>query len=136
MKGRCLCGAIEYQAEGPSHGNSICHCHSCQRSAGAHAVAWAMFPRDNVSVSKGTPATHQSSKTTKRSFCAECGTSLFCEATYIADYIDITIATLDDPNAFPPSEHIWTSHAAAWSAEANTLPQHPEWPPIEGSTKS
>jgi len=130
-RGQCQCGEIVFEVTGPSHSNTICHCTSCQKSAGAHAIAWAMFLRSDVKVIKGTPAHYNSSAGTKRSFCTVCGTSLFCEADYIADHIDITIATFDDPNAFPPSSHIWTSNQTDWTGTAHTLPKHEGWPPVD-----
>ncbi|WP_416896885.1 MAG: hypothetical protein ACMVY4_15345 [Minwuia sp.] len=34
-------------------------------------------------------------------------------------------ATLDDPDAFRPSEHLWTEKAVRWGLIDDGLPRHP-----------
>ena len=37
-------------------------------------------------------------------------------------YIDVTTASLDDPDAFPPTHHSWLSHHIAWIKFSDGLP--------------
>ena len=39
-----------------------------------------------------------------------------------ADSIDITTASLDDPNAFPPTHHSWLKHDLDWIKFGDGLP--------------
>ncbi|HLB96956.1 MAG TPA: GFA family protein, partial [Acetobacteraceae bacterium] len=40
LTGRCLCGAIRYRCGPLLYPPTLCHCESCRRASGAHAVAW------------------------------------------------------------------------------------------------
>lgn len=47
--GQCQCGNIKYSLEGKPDAPHLCHCHMCQRMAGAPVVAWVSFPLDEYS---------------------------------------------------------------------------------------
>jgi hypothetical protein len=36
--------------------------------------------------------------------------------------VDITTCSLDNPELFPPSHHLWTSHAMKWLRVNDDLP--------------
>jgi hypothetical protein len=60
-----------------------------------------------------------------RSFCAACGTPLTYQHDDFAGEIDVTVASLDEPEAFPPADHTWTSEAIPWLELGDALPRHP-----------
>lgn len=123
-QGGCSCGSIRYRVAGRPVVTTNCHCPACRKHVGAPFVTWSEFPAENVTVTQGTLAYFQSSDTAERGFCADCGTAL--TFAYIdGDTIDITTATLDDPAAFPPEDHIWTAHKLSWLDLCDGLPQHP-----------
>ncbi|MCW2348722.1 hypothetical protein M2335_000159 [Sphingobium sp. B12D2B] len=43
--------------------------------------------------------------------------------------IGLAIGSLDEPERYPPTEHIWTSSALSWLTSADDLPHYPEGPP-------
>ncbi len=49
-----------------------------------------------------------------RSFAACCGTPLFIQDEVDSEWIDVTVASLDDPKAFPPEAAIWTEDKLPW----------------------
>lgn len=53
MKGGCHCGAVRYETVGEAITHALCHCSDCRRHAGAPMVGWAMFPENQVSITKG-----------------------------------------------------------------------------------
>jgi hypothetical protein len=59
-----------------------------------------------------------------RSFCGRCGTQLTFESDDTPAEIDITTASLDDADAVPPGDHIWTRSRLAWIRLADGLPEH------------
>jgi hypothetical protein len=73
---------------------------------------------------KGTPTVYRSSADAERRFCPACGTQLALRDE--PDYLDLTIASLDDPAAVRPRYHIWTSSRIAWFDTADDLPRYPE----------
>jgi hypothetical protein len=108
---------------------ALCHCSMCRRAAGAPAVAWAMFPQEQLSFVRGAPAVYASSSGAARSFCGRCGTQLAFTADFLPGLADVTVASLDDPAALPPQAHIWDASRLPWLALADGLPRHAELPP-------
>jgi hypothetical protein len=123
--GRCLCGAVTYECGPPVINPSFCHCESCRRAAGAHVVAWATVKRDSFRITTGSPRSYASSPPVTRQFCEHCGTPLTYSNAQWPDTIDVTIATLDDPNSIQPAEHIWMEDALSWDRPNDGLSQHP-----------
>ena len=66
-----------------------------------------------------------SSPNLARGFCSVCGTTLFSERQDPA-VIGLTLGSLDDPNQFAPTDHIWTSSKQSWLRLDDGLPQHVE----------
>jgi len=131
LSGGCFCGAVRYRAGAePLYEPTVCHCRSCQRAAGAHAVAWLTVPVTALVYEKGTPATFDSSPGVKRTFCASCGSPLTYWNEKRAREIDITVCTLDDPNAVSPVDQIWTEDAPHWEQGLAALRR---WPRTRGS---
>ena len=123
LEGGCLCGAIRYRIDRPALSAAICHCVTCRRAAGAQSVGWATVAAAGFAWLAGTPATHASSPGVRRSHCPACGTSLTyqCEP----ETVDVTLASLDDPEALPPTRELWLSHRLSWAPVDPRLPAHP-----------
>src|SRR5882757_3478816 len=107
LKGGCLCGAVRYHSGAPSHPAVYCHCTSCRRAAGAHAVAWFTVANASLVFTQGEPAIYRSSPPVQRTFCARCGTPLTYRHDGRAGEVDITIGSLDEPDRVAPADHIW-----------------------------
>jgi hypothetical protein len=114
LEGGCLCGALRYRIEGRPRSAGICHCATCRRAAGAQSVAWTTVPAGTFAWTAGTPAAFASSPGVERTHCPRCGTSLTYRAG--AGSLDVTLASLDDPEALPPENEIWLSHRLSWEA--------------------
>jgi hypothetical protein len=128
-EGGCQCGAVRYAVSGAPVLTAICHCTMCRRANAAPAVAWSMFKAEQVVFTKGAPAEFASSPEARRGFCPACGTQLSFTASFIPGLIDITIGSLDRPEAVPPSLHYWDSRRLPWMKFADGLPAYPELPP-------
>ena len=121
--GGCLCGAVRYEAEGPTLLVELCHCRSCRRATGAPVMAWAAFRREAFAVTAGDPAAYASSPGLARSFCGRCGTSLTLSDERFPAEIYVSLASLDDAEAVIPEFHIWRAHRLAWLETADHLPR-------------
>lgn len=130
LEGGCQCGAVRYRVTGEPIVVAVCHCTMCRRAHAAPAVTWAMFADGQVAFTKGTPAAFASSPEAKRGFCSGCGTQLSFTATYIPGLIDVTVGSLDRPDALTPTLHYWHSVRLPWVQFADDLPKYPEFPPI------
>ncbi|MGB8326753.1 MAG: GFA family protein [Steroidobacteraceae bacterium] len=125
LSGRCLCGAVRYECDAPTSVPCFCHCQSCRRASGAHAVAWMTVDRRKLRFLQGTPQAIRSSEQVTRTFCGHCGTPLtYRHEQRYGDSIDVTVCTLEDPGRVTPADHIWMEDAVAWDRPADTLPQH------------
>jgi hypothetical protein len=108
---------------------ALCHCRMCRRASAAPAVGWAMYREEQLRFLNETPARYASSAEATRSFCSRCGTQICFVADYLPGLVDITIGSLDDPQAVPATFHYWYDQHLSWLQFADTWPKHPEFPP-------
>lgn len=128
-EGGCHCGAVRYQVGGKPEHVALCHCIDCRKAAGAPMVAWVAFAEADFKVTQGEAKTRNSSGTSMRSFCADCGTGLwFRNAVVLPGIVDVQLATLDDPGAFAPQVHIQTAERIGWMESAHSLPEFARFP--------
>ncbi|HZA65843.1 MAG TPA: GFA family protein [Geminicoccaceae bacterium] len=124
LEGGCLCGAVRYRISAEPRSADYCHCHMCRRAAGAPVVARLTVPDAAFAWTKAGPAVYRSSADAERLFCPACGTQLALRDE--PDCLDVTLASLDDPEAVRPSYHIWTTSRIAWFETVDDLPRYPE----------
>ena len=127
IEGGCLCGACRYATSAAPLNIRACHCHRCQKATGAPVYARVQVPRDAVTM-RGPVAWFEGGTEVRRGFCPECGTSLFSDRPG-AGVIGLTMGSLDDPDRFHPTMHIWTSSKQAWLTLCDDLPQYEGNPP-------
>lgn len=122
VEGGCFCGAIRYEAVGECSNTMVCHCQSCRRVAAAPVVAWVTFPVEGFRFIKGKPTQFRSSAPVLRTFCGDCGTPLTYRHDGHGNTLDITTASLDQPERFPPTHHSWLSDDLDWVKFGDGLP--------------
>ena len=125
LEGGCLCGAVRYRLTAAPVATLYCHCRMCQRAHGAPAIAWLAVPFAAFKLTEGTPTAYRSSDHAFRHFCGRCGAPLLCHEADNPKYMDVSIASLDTPEAVPPSSHIWTDSKIPWFDTADHLPRYP-----------
>jgi hypothetical protein len=127
--GGCLCGEVRYEVSGASIWRVICYCESCTRAAGAPAIAWAGFDKTKFRLLNGGLEIYESSPGVLRGFCRRCGTTL----TYrknpevlegAQDDVYIATRTLDDPDAYPPAEHVLYGERVSWFDVEDEFPHY------------
>lgn len=123
LEGGCACGALRYAVAGRPFHASLCHCIDCRRAMGASPVAWFSLRPEEFRLLRGRMREFRSSAPVRRGFCADCGTGLMFRSETTPDEIDIATATLDDPAAFAPELHLWTSQALPWTLAEDGLPR-------------
>ena len=122
VTGGCACSAVRYELDGEPFHETICHCADCRRVVGAVSVAWLAVPRVTFRFTTREPASIRSSATVTRRFCGVCGTSLTYENDALPDEVDVTIASLDDADAWPPKDHTRVRQKLRWDAICDGLP--------------
>lgn len=123
LTGGCHCGAIRYAAEGPVFDETFCHCSVCRRTSGAPLLAWFTVAPSGFKFTSGTPTEYWSTDHGMRRFCPICGTQLTFQSRNHPDELDVTTASLDDPEQAPPRDHTWVPDAVSWIWRLDALPQ-------------
>ena len=97
--GRCLCGSVRFELDGPLRDVSLCHCVECRRWHG-HVCAMTSAPRERVRFVSDDGLrwidSPESDAHARRGFCRECGSSLFWDAPD-RETISISAGALDPP---------------------------------------
>lgn len=118
--GSCLCGAVRFAVRGPLRPIVVCHCLMCQRSGSTASVTAACHP-EHLAILAGRPKWFRSSPSSRRGFCARCGSLLFWEAAD-GSRVAISAGSLDQPTGLRIGEHIFTEH----KADYDCVPPLPE----------
>jgi hypothetical protein len=84
-------------------------------------VAWFVVERSQFVFLSGKPSEFQSSPPVTRRHCGACGTPLTYEHRDDPTAIEITTATLDHPETFPPTKEIWLTQRVGWAATNSNL---------------
>jgi GNAT superfamily N-acetyltransferase len=129
--GGCFCGAIRYRVAAPPRDVTHCHCGICRRTTGAPFVTWATFPAAAFAFTAGAPAEIRATPRAVRQLCGACGTALTFRETARPRSLDVTVGSMDDPDAIVPAAHIWTSSRLAWLRLADDLPGYGGEDPAE-----
>jgi len=120
-QGGCFCGAVRYEFSTDPKSLVHCHCKDCRRTSGAPSLAWVIIPAEGFKWLSGEPKSFASSPPVTRTFCGICGTTL----TYLyekSSNIDVTTASLDDPDGFAPIKEIWVEQRLGWDILDEELP--------------
>lgn len=127
--GACLCGAIRYEIWHTQNDMAdYCHCEQCRRASGAPVVAWVEVAPERFRITQGMAKPFPSSSRATRWFCPDCGTQLYMTDAANRS-VGVTLGTLDDPGAVPPTVHGWEAERVGWFQVADDLPRYPQTPP-------
>jgi hypothetical protein len=103
LTGGCQCGTVRYVLYAVPDRVGICHCRMCQKAVGGPFFAWAAANVADFAWTRGAPAWFASSSAADRGFCARCGTPLHFRSCKRPEQIDVTIGSLDEPDAVTPT---------------------------------
>ncbi|RVX66783.1 hypothetical protein B0A52_08976 [Exophiala mesophila] len=100
--GGCLCGKVRYEYTGDVGLKAFCNCKDCQKWGGAAGLPNVVVARSGFKVTAGEPKAFDivggSGKINKHFFCADCGSSLYCELEVMPDNTVIKAGSLDEPD--------------------------------------
>lgn len=128
--GSCLCGAIRYEVRGEIGDVVQCHCQRCRKANGTAFATNAPIKKSDFQLVQGEQflKSYQSTATTQRCFCSECGSPIMSIKTDTPEFYRLRIGTLDTPLVQKPSMHIFVDSKAEWDVICDQLPQYPERP--------
>lgn len=126
VAGACLCGAVRFEVSLPTQWCCHCHCTMCQRNHGAGYVTWFAVPKTQLRLldaAEGALTRYASSEHGMRSFCSQCGSSLFCENEAHRDVVDVVLANMAAPIDRAPQFHAYFDSKADWVEVSDALPR-------------
>jgi hypothetical protein len=134
IDGGCLCGGVRYRLHQAPAQLSDCHCIDCRRASAAPFVTWGSCKRDKIELLSGELGKVNYAGRL-RSFASCCGTPLFFQDDEQSEWIDVTISSLDHPEAYAPTVTIWSEDRLPWVALDSDRPMYPQGRPAQlGST--
>lgn len=125
LTGSCLCGGVEYEAEGPLLAMARCHCTQCRKASGAEFATNASVDASTFRVLRGEELLKyfEWSAGNRRYFCGRCGSPLFKRHDSRPNEVRLRLGTLDSEIADRPFGHVFVREKPAWSEIADDLPQ-------------
>ncbi len=124
LRGKCLCGAVQYEVADDFVYALNCHCSNCRRATGAAFKPFAGIERMKLTVTAGGDRLLiHGSQTNHDAHCARCGSMLY-SLVRDAAWVHVTLGTLIDSPSIRPSAHIFVGSKAAWFTITDKLPQY------------
>ena len=124
--GGCLCGAVRYRTTADPVRAVSCHCGICRKVSGAAFITFVHFPKDAFTWTAGAPTRYRSSANGQRGFCPQCGSTLSMHEDVLDDRVQVSLGSLDRPEAVKPDDHVWTESQLPWLVISDDLPRFPQ----------
>jgi hypothetical protein len=129
LKGRCLCGAVEYEVEDAFRYAMNCHCSNCRRATGSAFKPFAGIDSNKLRIVSGQDlvSLYGDAEEAHDVHCMRCG-SLLYSIVNNGTTAHVTMGTLVEAPSIKPSAHIFVGSKAAWHEITDDLPQYHEFP--------
>ena len=125
-QGSCLCGQISFAVDRFEPRTGSCHCSMCRKFHGAAYATLAEARRENFHWRRGRDLlkSYTADNGTTRSFCSNCGSSLFFASPNAdPDLVEMALGCFDDDVPVKPDAHIYVGSGVAWARPVDDLPQ-------------
>jgi hypothetical protein len=130
--GGCTCRHVRYRMRRAPLFVHCCHCRWCQRETGTAFALNGLVEASQVMLLQGavevvdTPSASGRGQRIAR--CPQCRVAVWSNYSGAGDAIRfVRIGTLDNPDAFPPDIHIFTSSRLPWVSLEGGAPAVPEY---------
>lgn len=127
MKGRCLCGLIQYEVKKIEERMGHCHCSMCRKFHGAAFATLGEAKTENFYWIGGENylKSYVAANGTTRKFCENCGSSLiFVPSNDTGEIVEFALGTLDADIELRPDAHVYTDFRASWFEISDNLPKY------------
>ncbi|KAL0945225.1 hypothetical protein HGRIS_000738 [Hohenbuehelia grisea] len=119
-RGACLCQRVRYELRGEPKSHLVCHCKNCQKFSGSAFMTNLFYKPEDVIITQGKEsiktykdANTDSGNTLTRSFCSECGSSLFLKNSTIELTI-VCSGNVEDPVQLIPKRELYPQDKRSW----------------------
>lgn len=114
LTGRCYCGVTTFCTTQEPQTVVYCHCDSCRRATGAPVAAFAALDEKAVTFTPNEGRKVAINPGVKRTFCAECGSSLTGRYDYLPGQVYISLGVIDQAEELVPKIHSHDSERYSW----------------------
>lgn len=134
LKGRCLCGEVEFEIEDSLKYAGFCHCSQCRRLSGSAFSSFGGLAESKLDIKLGSEKItyFEKSEGSKIAFCSKCGSQLFSHKIG-KGLIHVRLGTLDESPSKEPQAHVFVDSKAGWFNFCDDLPKFNELPVSEKS---
>ncbi|MFN8625115.1 MAG: GFA family protein [Candidatus Binatia bacterium] len=124
----CLCGAVNWEIEGPLEWMSNCHCSRCRKAHGSVFATYVAGPAASFRL-RGSEriVRYESSPGFFRCFCGRCGSVVPGDPT--EGRIFVPAGNFAGDPGIRPRAHIFVASKAPWYAIRDNLPRFDAYPP-------
>ncbi|MEM9371394.1 MAG: GFA family protein [Pseudomonadota bacterium] len=112
--GHCFCGGVTFAFTGAPRWQAHCHCESCRRATAAPMTSFLGVKDGHWRWTGDTPRLFESSSGVRRYFCGRCGSQMAYEADRFPGEIHFYAATLDRPDDYVPTFHVFAGEGVSW----------------------
>ena len=132
MRGKCLCGTIEFELNGDVPNLYQCHCSLCRKVTGAAANAAFRIAADQFAWISGSVQIREfvTESGFKSHFCTSCGSPVPNLTSNDSAYW-IPAGLLEDSSELELVAHLYVASRAAWDVIADVGEQFDEMPDTE-----
>jgi hypothetical protein len=121
----CCCGGSSIEVLGEPTLNAICHCKNCKQRTGA-AFGWNVyFPDEQILEIRGNFSEYKIRDEQVRSFCSNCGTTLFWKSSFMPDQTGIAGGAIVDTPLDAPTFSAIDRKRVGWVELSDTLNRMP-----------
>ncbi len=127
VDGKCLCGAVSYEAEVDTSKIVICHCTDCQTNSGTAYGVVAVVVDGTFKLLTGELRTFvkvaDSGNRRRLEFCPTCGTRIVAKpAEGEEGFVSLRIGTATQRDQLAPIAQLWSRSARSWVQDLSELP--------------
>ncbi|MCP4035409.1 MAG: GFA family protein [bacterium] len=130
IRGRCLCGDVEYEIEGSISPIWLCHCSKCRRANGSAFHASAICRAQNFRFCRGVDGIREYEDTPGyvTRFCGRCGSPV-PQQLRGSEIVFLHAGALDGDPGRRVDHHIFTASKAPWFEITDEHPRFEEHKP-------
>lgn len=127
VDGRCLCGAVRFQAEVEPKLVFLCNCTDCQNQSGAFRVVAPVASETFLLIAgelRFFDKRAESGVARRLAFCEHCGTPIYGSAADTkGGPLSLRVGPLEQRAELPPVARLWCRSELDWVASLSELPR-------------
>jgi len=112
LTGQCLCGDVQFEAEGDIALQANCHCTDCQQISGSPYGTLLFMNQDDVNITGEVKAfnhTVDSGNVLTKEFCPNCGSQMFGKNAARPNSMALRAGSINEKAEIKPQFNVYAS---------------------------